>query len=199
MLARMDHAAFLREAWKTLAEAVVRAGVMAGLHGEPETLRKSVKRRCLARLKRLAVLLRRLILLMALALDLAPEPPRRGRNYFETDRKPSPKRHAFRLAPAPCTAPSWSVRGVFAVPARPGPVPAAPLIARWQAMLDVLKHCDRRARRLARTLARWRAGGEPRPVVLPLATRRLPAALGLLSGALTVRLAAALDRWPDTG
>nr|WP_321509744.1 hypothetical protein [uncultured Hyphomonas sp.] len=84
------------------------------------------------------------------------------------------------------------------VPMR-GPVPAAPLIARWQAMLDTLKHHKRRAKCLARTIQRWQAAGEARPHVPPIPrSHRMPAALALVSGGLTVQLLEALKRWPDS-
>jgi hypothetical protein len=89
------------------------------------------------------------------------------------------------------------LKGPVTVPSR-GPVPAAPLIARWQAMLDTLKHHKRRAKRLARTIQRWQAAGEARPHVPPIPrSQRMPAALGLVSGGLTVKLIEALKAWPD--
>ena len=77
-------------------------------------------------------------------------------------------------------------------------MPAAPLIARWQAMLDTMKHHKRRAKRLARTIQRWQAAGEARPHVPPIPrSQRMSAALGLVSGGLTVKLIEALKSWPD--
>ena len=78
-----------------------------------------------------------------------------------------------------------------------GELPAAPLIARWEAMLDTLKSCKRRAKCLARTIQRWKADGEARPCITPIPkTYAMPAALGLVSGALTVQLTEALRDWP---
>jgi hypothetical protein len=78
-----------------------------------------------------------------------------------------------------------------------GPVPAASLIARWEAMLATLKFCRRRAKRLARTIQRWKAGGEARPYIGPISrTHAMPAALGIVSGGLTVQLIEALRDWP---
>jgi hypothetical protein len=51
---------------KRSAAAIAMAGIRAGLREVPETISKTVKRRCQAELKRLGVLLRRLIFLMAL-------------------------------------------------------------------------------------------------------------------------------------
>jgi hypothetical protein len=90
------------------------------------------------------------------------------------------------------------MKGPVTVPMR-GPVSAAPLIARWQAMLDTLKHHKRRAKCLARTIQRWQAAGEARPHVPPIPrSQRMPAALALVSGGLTVQLIDALKRWPDS-
>ena len=57
---------FLTHAYYTIARAVAEAGVNADLFKQPELISKTVKRRVSAELKRLAVLLRRLIFLMAL-------------------------------------------------------------------------------------------------------------------------------------
>jgi hypothetical protein len=78
-----------------------------------------------------------------------------------------------------------------------GPVPAASLIARWEAMLATLKFCRRRAKCRARTIQRWKAGGEARPYIGPISrTHAMPAALGIVSGGLTVQLIEALRDWP---
>jgi outer membrane protein len=55
-----------------VARAVAEAGVNADLFKQPELISKTLKHRVSAELKRLAVLLRRLIFLMALQVELAP-------------------------------------------------------------------------------------------------------------------------------
>jgi uncharacterized protein involved in cysteine biosynthesis len=67
---------FITHAFKTIARAVAEAGVNADLFKAPELIQKTLKRRVSAELKRLAVLLRRLIFLMALQVELAPVKPR---------------------------------------------------------------------------------------------------------------------------
>ena len=90
------------------------------------------------------------------------------------------------------------LRGPQIVPDR-GPVLAAPLIDRWQAMLETLRDSERRAKCLARTLQRQQARGEPKPFITPVPkTHAMPAALGIVSGGLTVQLIEALKGWPDT-
>ncbi|MCA8898377.1 MAG: hypothetical protein KDA39_06605, partial [Hyphomonas sp.] len=164
------------------------------------TIAKKVKRRLTSELRRLAVLLRRLIFLMALSMEFAPAASREGRNWFRPDdTTPKARRLIFRLAPAPSGPFPDSLRPVAHIP-QPGPVDAAPVTARWHAMLDVLKHARRRATRLARTLQRWQATGVAKPYVLPMArTHRLTPELGLIAGAFTLLINQALTRWPDTG
>ena len=196
----MEHDDFLRQSWHTLAHALAEAGVIAGLHASPATIAKKVKRRLASELRRLAVLLRRLIFLMALSMELAPSMPREGRNWFRPeDTRPKARRLFFRLAPAPSGPFPDSLRPMQHIP-QPGPVDAAPVTARWQAMLDVLKHARRRATRLARNIQRWQAAGVAKPYVLPMArTHRLKPDLGLIAGAFTHLINQALARWPDTG
>nr|WP_321510459.1 hypothetical protein [uncultured Hyphomonas sp.] len=189
---------FITHAFKTIARAVAEAGVNADLFKQPEMISKTLKRRVSAELKRLAVLLRRLIFLMALQVELAPLVPRPARNYFEkTDGEPKARKAFFSVLSVPASEAPDFLRGPITVPLR-GPVPAAPLIARWEAMLDTLKFCRRRAKSLARTIQRWKAKGEARPYITPIPkTHAMPAALALVSGGLTVQLTAALHDWPS--
>jgi len=196
-----DSTDFFSQAFYTIARAIAEAGVNADLFKTPETIAKSLNRRVRAELRRLAVLLRRLIFLAALQMELAPLPPRTGSNYYEPKKPDADYRYVFTMLPAPSRPCPYFLKGPVVVPSR-GPVPAAPLIARWQAMLDTMKHHKRRAKRLARTIQRWQAAGEARPHVPPIArSPRMPAALGLVSGGLTAQLVEALKAWPapDTG
>jgi hypothetical protein len=189
---------FFSQAYYTIARAIAEAGVNVDLFKNPQTISKSVNQRVRAELKRLAVLLRRLIFLMALQMELAPLTPRIGSNYYEPRKEDADYRYIFTMVPAPSRPCPHFMKGPVTVPSR-GPVPAAPLIARWQAMLDTLKHHKRRARCLARTIQRWQAAGEARPYVPPIPhAHRLPAAIALVSGGLTVQLLDALKRWPDS-
>jgi len=192
-----DSTDFFSQAFYKIARAIAEAGVNADLFKTPETIAKSLNRRVRAELRRLAILLRRLIFLAALQMELAPLPPRTGSNYYEPKKPDADYRYVFTMLPAPSRPCPHFLKGPVVVPSR-GPVPAAPLIARWQAMLDTLKHHKRRAKRLARTIQRWQAAGEARPHVPPIPrSQRMPAALGLISGGLTVKLIEALKAWPD--
>jgi hypothetical protein len=71
-----DLSDFFSHAWQTIGRAIAMAGIRAGLREVPETISKTVKRRCQAELKGLGILLRRLIFLMALHVQLAPVKPR---------------------------------------------------------------------------------------------------------------------------
>nr|WP_321441415.1 hypothetical protein [uncultured Hyphomonas sp.] len=188
---------FITHAFKTIARAVAEAGVNADLFKHPELIPKTLKHRVSAELKRLAVLLRRLIFLMALLVELEPVKPRTGSNYFEkSEGEPDARKAFFSVLPVPAGEAPDFLRGPLTVPTR-GPVPAASLIARWEAMLDTLKHARRRAKCLARTIQRWKADGEARPYITPIPkTYAMPAALGLVSGGLTVQLTEALRDWP---
>ncbi len=189
---------FFSHAWKTIGRAVAEAGLKAGLREVPEVISKSVKRRCMAELKRLGVLLRRLIFLMALHVQLAPVKPRLGSNYFEETEGETESKYTFSLVPTPASETPDFLRGPQIVPGR-GPVLAAPLIDHWQAMMETLRDSERRAKCLARTLQRQKAGGEPKPFIVPIPkTHAMPAVLGIVSGGLTVQLIEALKDWPDT-
>ena len=107
-----------------------------------------------------------------------------------------PQSAPLRLAPAR----TWITGAAFSDTrqlADPGPVSAAPVLTRWAALHKLIKHPDRAARRLARTLERWRAAKEPPPQISPAgATYRFGAELGLVASLLPQRLAAALSDWP---
>jgi uncharacterized protein involved in cysteine biosynthesis len=75
----------ITHAFKTIARAVAEAGVNADLFKQPELISKTLKRRVSAELKRLAVLLRRLIFLMALQVELAPVKPRPAQQLFREE------------------------------------------------------------------------------------------------------------------
>jgi hypothetical protein len=188
---------FITHAFKTIARAVAEAGVNADLFKQPELISKTLKHRVSAELKRLAVLLRRLIFLMVLQMELTPVVPRPASNYFEkTEGEPEARKTFFSVLPTRASEAPDFLHGPITVPTR-GPVPAAPLIARWEAMLETLKSCRRRAKCLARTIQRWKADGEAPPYITPIPkTHAMPAPLGIVSGALAVQLTEDLRDWP---
>ena len=116
--AMTDRTDFFSQAWYTLARAIAEAGVNVDLFKTPETIAKSVNQRVRAELKRLAVLLRRLIFLMALQMELAPLTPRIGSNYYEPKKPDAEYRYVFTMVPAPSRPCPHFMKGPVTVPMR---------------------------------------------------------------------------------
>ena len=194
---------FVQKGFAAVQCALMDVAGRANLHLKPKTLPKSVKRRCMGRFRALAKVVRRLILLMALRLDLEPVRPRVSPDVNlsgeveDVTASFGAQNVCLRLAP-----PRVPINGDgFSFDQRPrlvsGPVSAAPVIARWVALHRLLKHPERAAKRLARALQRWRAAGEPKPHILPVeSSHKFGAELGLVASLLPQRLQAALDDWP---
>lgn len=188
----------LHEVRRSLAELIV----WAGLHRKPETVSQAVARRVKAQMKMLETILRRLIMLIALTLTLAPVKPRAPKQAKEDDDQIVTKSHPPYSFGLSGQVQVYTLDG----PAFPdgerqasGPVPTAGLLRRYAAFARILKNPDRYARRVARSLERLRAAGEPRPLCLTLDTRRLHPELGVMASGLPMMLAAAFSRWNDTG
>ena len=174
----------------------------------PVMLRRGVAQRAASRLKLLEVIVRRLVLLIALGLRLAPVRPRPPglaaplppgvedvTHTYPALAAPRRLRLAGR-AVDPCAAPPF---GLFPCSFRAGPVPAAPVFARIIALHRVLAAPEAHAKRLARTLDRLKRQGEPRPSCLPVAgAYRLRPELGLVASALPGLVNARLESWNDT-
>jgi len=187
----------LHEVRRSLAELIV----WAGLHSKPETVSQAVARRVKAQMKTLETILRRLIMLIALSLTLAPMKPR----------GPKPAKDDDQIVTKSHPPYSFGLSGQVQVytlegPAFPdgarcasGPVPTAALLRRYEAFARILRNPERYARSVARSLERLRAAGEPRPLCLTLDTRRLHPELGVMASGLPMMLAATFSRWNDTG
>ena len=208
----VDHTAFLAQGFRLVGYALAETVSRANLHLKPDTLTRAVKRRCMAEFRVLATLIRRLIFLMALSIELpdvrhgpvksgivSHSPVKSGMDGVEdVTASFGPQPAGFRLAPG-LSGPCPDALRTAPRPA-PGPVSAAPAIARWAALHRILKDPERAARRLARTIRRWRAGGEPKPLVVPMAHgHRLRPELGLVAGLLPQLLNTQMQDWPDTG
>jgi len=204
MLPRMsDHTAFLEQGIRAALYALADTASRANLHLKPKTITKSLKRRCMAEMKVIAVLIRRLIMLMALSIQLAPLKPRtpkpapkiEGAEDVTASFGPQPS--GFSLAPPKAGPPMLCLSGVYVVPKRS--VDAAPVIARLVTLIRILKNPEPHAKRLARTIQRWQAAGEARPHVVLMAGRhRLDPELGLVASLLPQLLNDALKGWADT-
>ena len=194
-----DHTAILTQGLRAARLALSDIAAKANLHLKPDVLTRSLRRRCLAQFRQLATFLRRLIFLMALSVDLpppAPSPEAAPRKRSGTSIGAAAA--AFRLAPVTSGVFPESVRCPSGVPA-PGPVAAAPVLARWAALARVLEDPAAHAERLARTIRRWRVAGEPPPMILPQPRlHRLGADLALVAGLMPGLLTAALAEAWDT-
>ena len=193
---------FLQRGLGVIADAVMDVAARDNLHLKPKTLTKSARSRCMGQFRVLFTLIRRLIMLMALEVKLEPLRPRPKSASDLPDSAEDvtasfgPQFAPLRLAPArtPMTGAAFPETRQLA---DPGPVSAAPVLARWAALHKLIKHPGRAAKRLARTLERWRAAKEPPPQINPAgATYRFGAELGLVASLLPQRLAAALSNWP---
>ena len=173
----------------------------------PLTLRRSLKQKAMGRLKQIEIIVRRLLTLMALALELAPVRPRTHHTPAtptplpagtEIATFPAPRRFALSGRVQPTVDPD--APALFPDNLRAsGPVPAAPFLARVSALYKVLEAPELYAKRLARSLARQQKRGDPKPVALPMASAyRLRPELGMIATALPGLLSAALEKWENS-
>ena len=188
----------LHEVRRGLAFAMLRAG----LNRQPETLTQTAARRLRARLKELSIILRRLIVLIALGLTLAPLKPRgpakpdgAGEPVLTKSQPPYSCALSGQMQVYALDGPEAERTATTAS----GPVPVFVLMRRIDALGRILRNPDRYARRVARILERRRKTGEPRPVCLPMeGAHRLHAELGIVSAGLPNLLADAFDRWNNS-
>lgn len=195
-------------------EAVTDVVAMANLHLGPKRLSRRLAQRASGRLKLVETIVRRLVLLLALSLRLAPvrKRPAPGPDTAQStataqDALPDgveialfPRLRPRRLALLPRPQ-RFEETGPFMVQFQPGIRPAGPvspvrLMARIAALQRVLAAPDAYAKRLARSLHRLKASGEPRPAIGSAAgAHRLRPELGALSTMLPGLLGAALETW----
>ena len=182
---------------------------------------RRVRARVRGRLKAIETIVRRLIILMAAALDLPPLPQASPGQTGAAASAPRPAlvdtvedvTDTFGTSYGPVhrlcltgrrTAGLMDWQDAFAGKGAAqtlvaGPVPAAPLIARIIALQRLLKDPAPAAKRLARHLAQMKARQEPRPICPPIAgTFRLGAELGTVASALPGLVSRAVADWPDT-
>ena len=214
-------AEFFRQGLAAAREAVLDVRAQAGLHLAPVHVTKRLRARVRGRLKAIETIVRRLIFLMAAALELPPLPPVRTGGEAVSAAPPPPApgggvedvTESFRavLGPvcrlrllgrrAPCLM-EWPevFAGKGGAQTRDaGPVLAAPLIARIAALHRLLKTPDAAAKRLARHLAGLKVRREPPPVCPPMpGLFRLGAELGVVAAALPGLVSRAVADWPDT-
>lgn len=177
----------------------------ANLHLQPETITRTLHARVRAKLKVIETLLRRLILLLAMTLDLPPVRPRAVRpaaplpegveDVTASFRAHLPPQYRMVLMPPPSGVPGEF--SALAPARRTGPILAMPLLRRAAGLLKVMKQPDAAARRMARLIERMKKRSDARPYCLPIAgCHRLRPELALLAGAIRLQVNAALADWP---
>jgi len=178
------------------------------LHLNPKTLPRARQRKANGRLKQIETILRRLILLMALALKLPPPAPRPSAQPADppegTDLATFPSGPSCRFALMPARTPFLMAD---TIPERAGrllPISrdasTRRLISRILAVRKILRAPDAAALRLARIIDRLKARQEPRPLVGAASQAfRLGPELGAVSTALPGLINAALETWENSG
>ena len=179
------------------------------LHLRPEKMPRTRRAKANGRLKQIEQIVRRLLTLMALSLHIVFAPPRKRAQApglpegVELVTFPAAADPCFALLPrAGGPFPSGPVMDTFGTSYGPqGPVPTARLLARIRAIRRVLKSPDSAAKRLAHSLQRLKASGEPRPMTGHAHSAfRLSPELGALSTALPGLLNASLEAtWEESG
>lgn len=200
---------FIPQALRVISDAVVAVIGMTDLHVRTTPLSKRLASRARARLIALEKMLRRVIILMALAmagevrsipkmlarirrvgfLPTAPVRPRARR---------APKTPAPRLPSHRCAGPGDFDFSSLPRRARSGPVPIRRLLARIITLQQILANPAPKARRLAfyfDRLKQRRAMPAPSP---DIALQRAPAELALVAGALRLEQHKAMAAWHDT-
>ena len=189
--------------------AVLDASALANLHLGPKQIGRRVAQRISGRLKLLETLVRRLILVLALNLSLAPTAPpaSRAAPKPEPDLPDGvelaifPRLYPKRLNLLPARQ-SFEAEGGFPASSSraTGPVSPHRLMVRIAALQRVIADPDGHALRLARHLRRLQERGEPRPVIGPAPRAfRLSPELGAIATLLPVQIQAALETWGRPG
>lgn len=192
-------AGFIEEGFSTVRAAVVKVMDRLSVDFRPEVT-QALARYARRQIKFIEILLRRLILLIASEIKLAP--PAKA---FSTPKAREPQTQktragVFKLLPklGQAGTPIERLRALHTLPARKNTA-SAPLLHRLGTLLHHLENPMPLARRMARILGRLKAEGEPRPVILPLAgLHRAAPQLALLTTSLMLHGNDVLRDWFDT-
>ncbi|MEM7661736.1 MAG: hypothetical protein AAF292_05770 [Pseudomonadota bacterium] len=182
-----------------------------GVHIAEHIPSKWKLRKAGTRLKALETLVRRLILFMALQLDLKPETPRPAPTKSTNAPEPEaldgvelaefPRARRVNLSLVPQLM-DFSERLDFSHLPRhttPTHIAARRFSRRIIALQKVLDAPDAHAKRLARHLSNLRKSGEPKPLLIPAAVPAgLSPEIGLLHGGLAHQLQDALKHWDSS-
>ena len=192
------------------------ASALGNLHLGPRRIGRGLAQRISGRLRQVEAIVRRILFLMALRLNYTPAPPREPAPRPESEPLPAPalpegvelavfprlaRRRLVLLPPRQDLAVSGPFSEMLQAAARPcGPVSPLKLMARIAALQTVFAAPEAHALRLARSLYRLQAAGEPRPVIGPAAGAfRLPPELGALATLPPAQISAALEMWDNSG
>ncbi|WP_018148704.1 hypothetical protein [Henriciella marina] len=159
---------------------------------------QAVARYARRQIKLLETMLRRLLVLIAAEIELAPAAPAEPSASKGTSRHTNAS--AFQLVPSrgPDNGMVERLREIPAEPARPNTA-SAPLLHRLGVLLRHLDNPEPLARRMAHMLSAASADGDPRPHVPPQSgLTRVPPRLALMAHALPVHTDEALRKWFDT-
>jgi hypothetical protein len=190
---------FIEEGFSTVRAAVVEVMDRLSVDFRPEVT-QALARYARRQIKFIEILLRRLILLLASDIELAPQAKATSTPQTREPQTPKTRAGAFKLLPKLDRAgtPFEHLRALHTVPARKNTA-SAPLLHRLGTLLHHLEHPMPLAQRMARILARLKAEGEPRPVILPLAGQhRAAPQLALLTTSLMLHGNDVLRDWFDT-
>ena len=187
----------LQQVRVSLAEATYDAG----LTRSSDTVPQSAARWWRTRVKTLAIILRRLIMLMALGLTLDPLKPRAAKSAAPEEEPVLTKAQIpYSIALSGQTQ-TYSLDGPDfpgGGPGASGLVPVAGLMRRFEALARILRNPEKYAVRVARVMARQHRAGASRPLCLPIPTHRLKPELGAVAAGLPMLLADAFGRWIDS-
>jgi hypothetical protein len=181
--------------------ALANVAAMTSAHLNPATLKRTLAQRARAELARLEIIIRRLLVLMALALVLPPVPVRASSGHHPDTERVETKASGRLTGLSPrLMGPDMDRDGLATATRAGGPVQAAPILARLAALQELLAAPEAHARRLARTLERQRKAGEAAPMALPMTrTHRMPPELGAIATALPELLRDAFKSWETSG
>ena len=212
---------FIETGLNAIRDALVAAADRAGLTLAEKHVTRHAARRFRSTVRQLENILRRLIVLLAAQLDLAPAPPRAPHRNDplnpakagtslgqvqpqDTPRPKTPRPYHFALTPKAGFDPDKLIalrerqKAGLAQSYR-NCTGIRPLLDRFQTLMRHLDRPERLARRMARHLARLRAAGEPRPICPPpQQTHRLGHELGVIADYLPFAIGDALAGWYDT-
>ncbi|MCA8900202.1 MAG: hypothetical protein KDA53_03035 [Hyphomonas sp.] len=198
-----DHTALFTHGVRLISEALLDIVASANLQVNPSSISRTLYRRCRGRFRQLAVILRRMIWLMALGLPSPPPESSRSRlsappeGAEDVTASFGPRLRRFCFAPSDVAPPPEDLARRTGGPPAPS---VRGLIETWAALHRVLTDPEAHARRLARSIARQRRAGRPRPFVFAQAGRhRLRPELGVIAALLPELLNAEFAGWYDPG